>query len=97
MLQTIKLVKSLSSSILIFNFALSNIEAEKNFWVTDLRKKSGFALLNETDIKREVNENQYNMRKISYRKTKTEVFDKKLNLKTERDHHRHQNNPKLKR
>ena len=26
-----------------------------------------------------------------------EVFDKKLNLKTERDHHRHQNNPKLKR
>ena len=26
-----------------------------------------------------------------------EVFDKKLNLKTERDHLRHQNNPKLKR
>ena len=26
-----------------------------------------------------------------------EAFDKKLNLKSERDHHRHQNNPKLKR
>ena len=25
-----------------------------------------------------------------------EAFDKKLNLKTERDHNRHQNNPKLK-
>lgn len=25
-----------------------------------------------------------------------EAFDKKLNLKSERDHHRHQNNPKLK-
>ena len=26
-----------------------------------------------------------------------EAFDKKLNLKSERDHQRHQNNPKLKR
>ena len=26
-----------------------------------------------------------------------EAFDKKLNLKSKRDHHRHQNNPKLKR
>ena len=26
-----------------------------------------------------------------------EAFDKKLNLKSERDHRRHQNNPKLKR
>ena len=26
-----------------------------------------------------------------------EAFDKKLNLKSERDHHRHKNNPKLKR
>ena len=26
-----------------------------------------------------------------------EAFDNKLNLKSERDHHRHQNNPKLKR
>tara|TARA_E500000331_G_C17111042_1_gene649651 strand:- start:1 stop:330 length:330 start_codon:yes stop_codon:yes gene_type:complete len=26
-----------------------------------------------------------------------DAFDKKLNLKSERDHHRHQNNPKLKR
>ncbi len=62
----------------IFNFALSNINAEKNFWVTDLKKKSGFALLNESDIKREVNENQYNMDKISYRKIKTKVFDEKF-------------------
>ena len=59
----------------IFQFALSNENAEKNFWVTDLKKKSGFALLDDKDLKREVNENKYNMEKISYRKIKTKIFD----------------------
>ena len=35
----------------IFQFALSNENAEKNFWVTDLKKKSGFALLDDKDLK----------------------------------------------
>ena len=37
----------------IFQFALSNENAEKNFWVTDLKKKSGFALLDDKDLKKE--------------------------------------------
>ena len=62
----------------IFNYALSNFKAEKKFWVTDRKKKSGFALLNENDLKREVKENKYNVDKIIFRKVQTEILDEKF-------------------
>ena len=62
----------------IFNYALSNLKAEKKFWVTDRKKKSGFALLNENDLKREVKENKYNVDKIIFRKVQTEILDEKF-------------------
>ena len=65
----------------LFNYALSDTEDEKNFWVTDLNKKSGFTLLDDNDLKKEVETNKYDYNKLSFRKIKTEIFDKKFKIR----------------
>ena len=67
--------------IKIFNYALSDIKDEKKSWVTDLKKKSGFALLDDKDLKREAELNKYDLNKLSFRKIKTEIFDENFVIK----------------
>ena len=69
------------NNIELFNFALSNIEAEKKVWVTDLNKKSGFSLFDKEDLKHEVNVNNYNYNKLSYNKVNTKIFDNNFKIK----------------
>tara|TARA_Y100000741_G_C18205937_1_gene539605 strand:+ start:292 stop:1122 length:831 start_codon:yes stop_codon:yes gene_type:complete len=64
----------------IFNYALSDNENNNEFWVTDLKKKSGFSLLNNEDFNHEVNKYKYDRKKISFIKVKTEIFDKKFTI-----------------
>lgn len=64
----------------IFNYALSNKAGEQKFWCTDLNKKSGFSLHNEDDYKQEVEFNNYDYDKLSFRKIKTEIFDNKFKI-----------------
>ena len=64
----------------IFNYALSNIKGEKKFWCTNLNKKSGFALFNDEDYKLEVEFNNYDHDKISFRNIRTEIFDKEFKI-----------------
>ena len=79
----IKISKEINKfdNVQIFNYALSDTEDEKKFWCTDLNKKSGFSLLHDDDLKREVEINKYDYNKLSFRKIKTEIFDKKFTIK----------------
>ena len=65
----------------IFNYALSDTKDEKKFWVTDLRKKSGFSLLDDEDLEREAKLNKYDYDKLFFKKIKTEIFDKEFTIK----------------
>ena len=65
----------------IFNYALSDTKDEKKFWVTDLRKKSGFSLLDDKDLEREAKLNKYDYNKLFFKKIKTEIFDKEFTIK----------------
>ena len=65
----------------IFNYALSDTKDEKKFWVTDLRKKSGFSLLDDEDLEREAKLNKYDYNKLFFKKIKTEIFDKEFTIK----------------
>lgn len=79
----IKISKEINNldKVKIFNYALSNIKDEKKFWVTDLKKKSGFALLDDKDLEREAELNKYDYNKLLFRKIKTEIFDEKFTIK----------------
>ena len=46
-----------------------------------LKKKSGFSPLNDEDLKREIEVNKYDYNKLSFRRVKTEIFDKKFTIK----------------
>ena len=65
----------------IFHYALSDTKDEKKFWVTDLRKKSGFSLLDDKDLEREAKLNKYDYNKLFFKKIKTEIFDKEFTIK----------------
>jgi len=72
----------LDDKVKIFNYALSNTKDEKKSWVTDVKKKSGFALLDDKDLEREVDLNKYDYNKLLFRKIKTEIFDEKFKIES---------------
>ena len=67
-------------NIEIFNYALSNTKGEQKFWCTNLNKKSGFAFYKEDDYKAEVEFNNYDHDKISFKNIRTEIFDKQFKI-----------------
>ena len=75
-IKTSKEINNLNN-VKIFNYALSNTKEEKKFWCTDLKKKSGFALLDDKDLEL----NKYDYKKLIFRKIKTEIFDEQFTIK----------------
>ena len=75
-IKTSKEINNLNN-VKMFNYALSNVKDEKNIWCTDLRNKSGFALLDDKDLEL----NKYDYKKLIFRKINTEIFDEQFLIK----------------
>ena len=63
-----------------YNFALSDTEENKTMWVTDLKKKGGFSIYEETDYKNEIQNNNYDESKLSKTLVESKVFDKNFEI-----------------
>ena len=63
------------------NYALSNIEGETKFWVTDNNKKSGYSFFKKDDFNNELKNNNYNYNNLIFRNIKTRIFDNIYTIK----------------
>ena len=64
----------------VFKYALSNKKNVKQMWVTDLMKKSGFSVYEDSDYKNEIKINNYNTEKIHKRKINSQIFDDQFKI-----------------
>ena len=57
-------------NITLYNLALSNTKGIDKSWVTDLNKKSGFSIYDKEDLDREINDNNYSLKKSNIKRLK---------------------------
>ena len=79
----IKEIKEINNfnNIELNNYALSNIEGESKFWVTDNNKKSGYSLFKKDDLDNELQNNNYKYNDLIFQNIKTKIFDNYYNIK----------------